>query len=223
VSATLQHLDIADLDQAATIDHSKEQVQADKQVRIRLSADAKLPLQLFWNVGGKHGRDTVITIEPGKSIVQPLSKAQVWFGPFSVPMEFATADERRKEKLRGFWAIEKARYLNRYDYPRPTSMTKDGYEPTGPHRSPDVYITIIEPDGQELPEIRLHQLYKIGEWDPLKDKFTQKESAEDIKARYERELDEIKRERDRELGEMKEQIAKLGGLVQGRLFTEKAK
>jgi hypothetical protein len=213
------HLGVEELDRESLIDRSQEQVQADKQCRITLAADAKDPLPLFWNVGGKHGRDTVITIEPGKSATQPLSKCQVWFGPFSVPAEFVGADERRKEKLRKFWAEEKSRYLNRYDYPRPTSMTKDGYEPLGPHRSPDVTITIIEADGTEQHPIRLYQLYKIGPWDPLKEKWANKETADQVKARYEAELESASSQYEKDKQEMQKQIAELAGLVKGRLFT----
>lgn len=222
--STVEHLGIEELDREALIDHSKVTVAADRQVRITLHPDAKQPLPLFWNAGGKHGRDTVITIEPGKSTVQPLSKAQAWFGPFSVPLEFRGADEKRKEKLRHFWATEKERYLKRYDYPRPTSMQKDGYEPIGPHRSPDVIVTIIEDDGTELPPIRLHQLYKIGEWDPLKDSFGVKEDVNELKARHQSELDEVQAKYEESQAAMKAQIAELSGLVKGRLFTtEKAK
>jgi hypothetical protein len=211
----IDHLGVEELDREALIDRSQAQIQADKQCRISLSPKAEKPLPLFWNVGGKHGRDTVITVEPGKSVTQPLSKCQVWFGPFSVPGEFATADERRKEKLRKFWAEEKERYLKRYDYPRPTSMVKDGYEPIGPHRSPDVTITIIEEDGTEQPPIRLHQLYKIGDWDPLKEKFDRHETAEQVKARYEAELAAVSAKYEREVADMRLALQEVKGLVKG--------
>jgi hypothetical protein len=215
----LDVLDLDQLDQADLHERSKDAVQADKQCRIKLAADVADPLPLFWNVGGKHGRDTVITVEPGKHVVQPLSKAQAWFGPFTVPLEFKDADERRKEKLRKFWAEEKSRVLNRYDYPRPASMSKDGVQPIGPHRFPHVLVEVIEDDGSTSGEIDLHKLYKIGEWDPLKDTFGNRETAEQVKARYEAELSEVSLKHEREMAALKAQIAEVAGMMKGRLFT----
>jgi hypothetical protein len=76
-------------------------------------------------------------------------------------------------------------------------------------------MTIIGADENESEPIRLHEIYKIGEWDPLKETFGAIETAAEVKARYERELDEVRatyeeRDRKRDL-EMKE----LRGLVRG--------
>lgn len=202
-------MDIADLDRQVLREQSKDVVEAERQCKITLSADAAHAIDLDWNVGGKNGRPTRITLEPGKSVVQPLSKAQVWFGPFAAALEYAeTTDEKRKQALKEFWATEKARYLNRYDYPRKSAKEM---APTGPHRSPDVTVTIIEADGSELQPIRLHQLYKIGEWDPNKDLFGPQETAEEIEARYRAELDE----RDGEVAALRRQVAELAGMVKG--------
>lgn len=223
MSDTLQALDIADFDRQDLIERSKDAIQADKQCRIALAATATIALPLLWNAGGRTGRDTIITVEPGKSVVQPLSKAQAWFGPFTVPSEYRGADERRKEKLRKFWADEKARYLNRYDYPRPLSVAKGGYEPIGPHRSPDVTITIIEADGSENAPIRLYELYKIGEFDPLKDSFGDQETAAQVKERYEAELASVSQQAEARIQALQTQMAELAGLVKGRLFTTEGK
>lgn len=202
-------MDIDALDRQVLRDQSKDVIEAERQCRITLAADALHPVDLEWNPGGRNGKLTRITLEPGKSVVQPLSKAQVWFGPFAVPLEYAqTDDERRKEGLRNFWATEKARYLNRYDYPRKSAKEM---APTGPHRSPDVSVTIIEADGSEHEPIRLHQLYKIGEWDPNKDSFAPQETADEIEARYKAELDE----RDGEVAALRRQVAELAGMVKG--------
>lgn len=218
----MEVLDIAELDREALVDHSKQQVQADKQCRIYLHESVDKPLPLSWNVGGKHGRDTVITVEPKtKGVVQPLAKAQAWFGPFTVPLEYRGADEGRKDKLRKFWAEEKKRALDRYDYPRPLSYAKDGMNPTGPHRFPNVIVEIIEDDGSTSGAIHLHKLYKIGEFDeafPLAS-FGPKESADEIKSRYEAELSTVASNHEREMAEMRRQLAEIGGLVKGRLFA----
>jgi hypothetical protein len=226
MSTMLDVPDISELDREALVEHSKTQVQADKQCRIMLHESVTTALPLLWNVGGKHGRDTVITVEPGtRGVVQPLAKAQAWFGPFTVPLEYKGADERRKDKLRKFWAEEKKRALDRYDYPRPLSVGKDGLNPVGPHRFPNVIVEIIEDDGSTSGQISLHKLYKIGAYDetyPL-DSFGQKESVEAVKARYEGELAETAASHERDMAALRAQIAELGGLVKGRLFSLDAK
>lgn len=214
-------LGIEEIDRESIAQQSKGVVEAEKQCRIALSADAPRAVALEWNVGGKHGRPTVIHLEPGKSVVQPLSKAQVWFGPFAVPAEYKqTTDERRREGLRQFWATEKSRVLNRYDYVRPASVAKGGYEPIGPHRFPDVTVTILESDDSiKHDPIRLHELYKIGDWDPLKDTFGVKESPDEVKARYEAELDD----RDKEIIELRRQMSEVAGMVKGLAAAQGAK
>jgi hypothetical protein len=206
--------DIESIDEQRLLDASRGVIEAEKQCRIALAADAPKAISLTWNVGGKHGRDTAILLEPGKSVVQPLSKAQVWFGPFAVPLEFReTTDERRKETLRQFWQVEKARYLNRYDYPRPASVSKGGYEPIGPHRSPDVTVTIMEADGSQHPPIRLHELYKIGHWDPIKETFVRQDSLDEVHARYQAEI----AKRDADLEAMRRELAQVAGMVKGAM------
>jgi hypothetical protein len=206
---------IEDLDSAVIEEQSRGVIEAEKQCRITLSKNAPRAIPLAWH-GGRGHRQTEIKLLPGQTVVQPLSKAQVWFGPFAVPIEFAaTTDERRKESLRQFWATEKARYLNRYDYPRPSSVSKQGYEPIGPHRSPDVTVVIVDADGTESPPIRLHELYKIGEYDPLKDTFGNQETAEQIKTRYEGELAGVSQRYEDEIRELRLQMAEVVGLTKG--------
>ena len=215
-------LDIETIDRETIEEQSKGVVEAEKQCRIALSADAPRAVDLNWHPG-RGGHLSIIKLEPGKSVVQPLSKAQAWFGPFAVPLEYKnTTDERRKEALRQFWATEKARYLNRYDYERPTSVSKGGYEPIGPHRSPDVTVTIIESDGTEHEPIRLYQLYKIGEFDPIKDTFGPKESIEEIKAKYEAELHSVSERYEREAIELRRQMAEVLGMVKGSMTAHGA-
>ena len=204
--------DLDELDRRSLVESSQSAIEAEKQCKIALAVTWPRAIKLDW-MAGKGSRPTVILLEPGKSVTQPLNKTAAWFGPFWVPQEYAGADERRKEHLKEFWAAEKMRYLNRYDYPRPASMTKGSYEPIGPHRSPDVTITIIENDGVENPPIRLYELYKIGEFDPLKDTFIEKPSEEELKAKYEAELSSISDRYERQIQEMRLQLAEVKGIM----------
>jgi hypothetical protein len=205
---------IEELDEKALADQSAGAIEAEKQCKIYLAADWPRPIKLEWH-GGKGHRLSVIVLEPGKSVTQPLAKAQAWFGPFSAHMQYAaTSDERQREKIKLFWQQEKTRYLSRYDYPRPISMTKGGYEPIGPHRSPDVTVTIIENDGFENPPIRLYEMYQIGPWDPIKDQFTRTESAAETEARLNAELEAAADKHQAELQQLRREIASLAGMVQ---------
>ncbi|MGH7716288.1 MAG: hypothetical protein ACREML_09865, partial [Vulcanimicrobiaceae bacterium] len=77
-----------------------------RQCKIYLSKKAPGPIMLTWNPG-KGGVQTRIRLEPGKSVIQPLSKAEVWFGPFTVPERYmASTSQRQKESLQEFWRTE---------------------------------------------------------------------------------------------------------------------
>lgn len=209
-------VDIDTLDREALEQTSQHVVEAEKQCRITLSADAQRSIPLGWH-GGRGHKYTEIALHPGKSVVQPLSKAQAWFGPFSVPYEYAlTNDETRKEALRAFWNAEKARYLQRYDYPR---VSHRDMRPAGPHRSPDVTVTILEADGSESEPIRLHELYKIGEFDPIKDTFAQEESVEAVRNQYETTIAQMREDALRRDA----QIAEMAGMMKGLLAGQAAK
>ena len=172
--------DIDALEQDVLAEKSREYILAERQCRISLSKDWPRDVPLEWHPGGSKGQKSVIPLRPGKSVVQPLPKAKAWFGPFDVYFEIRTADEKKKELLRDLWRSEKERYLNRYDYPRGNGRgAKPDMTPSGPHRSPDVTVTILEADGTESEPLRLHELYKIGEFDPLKDSFVTKEAVEE--------------------------------------------
>ncbi|GAC1496105.1 MAG: hypothetical protein NVS1B2_15830 [Vulcanimicrobiaceae bacterium] len=211
-------LDIADIDTASLREKSQSFIEAEKQCRMTLAADAKRPVELNWH-GGRGHRPSVIMLEPSRSVVQPLSKAMAWFGPFGVIREYLnTSDEKRKEHLRQFYAEEKSRALNRYDYVRPISMSKDGgFEPIGAHRFPDVTVQVLEADGTEQPPIRLHELYKIGDFDPIKDTFGVRESVDAVRTRYEGELEEQRGRYEREMIELRRQMAEVAGMVKGAL------
>lgn len=214
-SATLSRMD-----RERVLDASKDVVQGEKQCRITLSPDAPHALELSWH-GGRGSRATMIVLEPGKSIVQPLGKAQAWFGPFSLYAEYEnTHDERKRNDLAQFISTETKRFLDRYDYPRGDGR---GYHPdmrpSGPHRAPDVTVTILEADGTEQEPIRLHELYEIGAFDPLRETFTVKESTEDVAAAYERKL----AERDGLIEQYRREMAELKGIVKGSVLANERK
>lgn len=207
-------MDIADLEREAQVEQSRGVMEAEKQCRISLSADWPRAIPLNWHPG-KGGRLSIIMLEPGKSVVQPLSKAQSWFGPFAVPLEYqTTSDERLRARLAKTWQNEKSRYLNRYDYDR-RKKWQDGYDPIGPHRSPDVTVQILEADGSEGEPVRLYQLYKIGPFDALVDSFGSQESAEQVEARLRAENDSTASAYKAEVAAMRLQMAEMAGMLQG--------
>ena len=210
-------LSIEELDRADLERDSKPFVQQDRDCRIILAASWPRSLELKWNAGGPRGRTTVTPLHPGKSIVKPLWQAQAWFGPFGLLIDFRTADEKTKQFLRDKYAAEKMRILNQYDYKRPISHLKGGLEPIGPHRFPDVTVAMRNDDGSEMPEIRLHSLYKIGEFDevyPL-DSFGLKESADDVKARYEAEASDAAKGYEDQLAALRREMAEMRGMMKG--------
>jgi len=217
-------MSIEELDRRTQDDKHVQIFEPEKQCRITLAADWPRVVELPW-FAGKGSRPTLIELKPGESVVQPISKAQVWFGPFAAPMEYANSvDERHKERVKMFWSQEKERYLSRYDYPRGNGRgEKPDMTPVGPHRSPDVTITIIEPDGEEHQPIRLYQLYKLGDWDPLKDTFVQRESPEELKAKFALELASVSARYEAELKEHRLQMARLEGMVSQALSLAPAK
>jgi hypothetical protein len=223
MTAVAAPLSIEDLEQQP---ESVEQfLEPPRQVRITLSASATAPLRLDWNIGGKTGRNTTLFVKPGGSVVQPLAKAEVWLGPFSTPERYLKAkDEAERSRLKDFWRLEKARVLNKWDYPRPQNHMKDGTNPTGPHRFPDVSVTILEADGSELEPMRLHQLYKLGEFDNFwtPDKFGPAESSEDVRAEYEARIAAQAAQHETEKSEMLQRLAKLEGMVGAVISSGKA-
>jgi hypothetical protein len=204
--------DIEALDRDVEEERSRSVAAPEKQVRISLAADWPEAVPLRWNAGHPNPRETIIWLHPGQSVVQPLGKAQALFGPFSVPLEYATADERTKKDLKKFFDTEKKRYLDRYDWPRIGGDQKPDMRKSGPHRSPDITVTILEADGSESQGIRLYQLYKIGDWDPDKDTFAAQETLDAAKAAHAVEL----ANRDAALEAMRREMAELKGFVHGK-------
>lgn len=201
------HLTLADLDANVERKESEETEQRQRQVRVTLSKDAPHRIDLSWNTGGRFGRREPLYLNPGKSVVLPLDRASAFFGPFAWILELETAtDEQRRSALKYTIQKESQRILNQYDYDRPLSKGKDGYEPIGPHRFPDVTVTIINADDSEEGPLRLHEIYRVGEFDPLKDQLVPRESIAEKEAEHKRERDQDRRE-----------IDELKGMVRGAL------
>lgn len=214
-------LSIEELDRDAASEQAKQFILAERQCRMTLAADWPRPVALEWHPG-KVGQRTMLWLHPGKSIVQPIGKVQCWFGPFPVYFQIRVeTDEKKKQRLRDTWKTERERYLNRYDYPRGTGRgVKPDMTPSGPHRSPDVTVTILEADGTESEPIRLYELYRLGEFDPLKDTFIQKESAEQVEARYKAEGAAMNERYEREAQEFRMQVAELKGLIGAKVASD---
>jgi len=216
MSAQLDY-DLEALDSQEAVDRARGVVEPEKQVRITLAADWKADrpepervVPLPWYVGNG-SRPSLILLRPGESVIQPLGKAQAYFGPFSVLQEIRTADDKRREELRAFFRTEKERYLNRYGWPMVGGDQKPDMRKTGHNRSPDVTVTILNSDGTEEAPIRLHKLYGIGEWDPEKENFVTPETLDGERARHAAELSA----RDEELSAIRRQMSETLGYVKG--------
>jgi hypothetical protein len=201
------------------IDNERATVQArestviEKMCRITLSKDSPRPYEWSHCTGRGPRTTTRQILKPGESLVRTLDMAESHFGPFSRFAEYMnTTDERLLDALRDRISIESARYLMRYDYPRESG---EGYKPkmtpTGPHRSPDMTMTVIAADGTESEPIRLYEVYGIGEFDDLKDSFAPKETQASIEARFQAEL----HAKDEVLADYRRELAKLSGMVEG--------
>ena len=214
-------LSIEELDRDALTEQAKQVVLAERQCRMTLAQSWPRPVALEWHPG-LVGHRSLLWLNPGKSLVQPLSKVQCWFGPFAVYLDYRSAvDERKKSQLRDLYNSEKKRYLERYDYPRGDGKgAKPILTPTGPHRSPDVSVTILEADGTENETIRLYELYHIGEFDPIKDSFVVAESAEQVEARYQQELATVNERYERQAEAFRLEMAELRGMVGSKVASD---
>lgn len=201
------------------IDNERATVQArestviEKMCRITLSKNAEHAYEWSHCTGRGPRTTTRQIIHPGESVMRTLDMAESHFGPFSRFAEYMnTTDERLLDVLRDRISIESARYLMRYDYPREAG---EGYKPkmtpTGPHRSPDMTMTVIAANGSESEPIRLYEVYGIGEFDDLKDSFATKETQASIEARFQAEL----RAKDELLADYRRELAEFRGVVQG--------
>lgn len=213
------------IDQERALEKVTESVERARSCRITLAASATRPVPLRW-LTGRLAKESLILLRPGQSVVQPLDKTRAWFGPFDLYKVYEeTRDERKLNELREVISSETARYLSLYGYPMDHGVKTRSVDltPSGPHRSPDVTITILNADGTEEVPVRLYQIYGLGEFDENAEHFMQHETEAEIKARFEAQLrakDEVHRA---EIEAFRLQVAEIAGLVKGRLFTEEEK
>lgn len=202
-------LTLADLDANLELQEAEQIEQRQRQVRVTLTKSAPHRVDVSWNIGGRNGRREPLYLNAGKSIVLPLERASHFFGPFAWMLELQTCtDESRRASLKYTIMTESARILKQYDYDRPMSKGKDGYEPIGPHRFPDVTVQILNADDTEEEPMRLHELYRIGEFDPLKDQLVPRASIEEKDKQHKDEVAGLKRQLEIE-------YAKAMGMVKG--------
>jgi hypothetical protein len=196
------------IDRERSLSQSREPKMIEQLCRIELAADAPSHLDIPWCEG--LGKKTILyVLEPGKSIVWPLNRTRAYFGPFDLEDEYEkTTDEKKIKELRDIISTEKARYVNRYDYPR----SREG-QPIGPHRSPDVTISIIGADGRNEKPVRLYEMYGLGEFDDYQ--FDHKPTVEELTDKYEAQLRAKDAELEAERRAMNERLARLEGKFDG--------
>ena len=145
-----------------------------RQVRIALHPNAKTKeLTLPWYTGrpskNTPGHKSERTIKKNAKTAQtvPVQQAWGWFGYFTVLHDMENEpDEAKRSELQALYDLGKKLTLQYYDYLRPTKI-EDGTMPIGPHRLPDVVLTVIEDDGTEWEPIRLHEMYGVGDFDKM--------------------------------------------------------
>jgi hypothetical protein len=220
-----------DIDNERILHRGSDPTAPEEMCRVHLSKQWVRPVILAWCAGHNQGnmnppaRETRLIVNPGKSVEQPLSKVRAWFGPFDLYEKYATMeDSPTREMLRSHIALETARAVLRYDWPKGNGR---GYHPdmmpVGHNRMPDVSITVLDPEGNHPEPIRIYQLYKLGEFDPLKDTFVAKKTQAELAAEYEEDL----RKRDHEASALRRELAELrgefAGAVKGAVAVATAK
>lgn len=187
-------------------------VELNRQCRIELGPNRTTPLALPWNLMGKKTVFVLSPVQGGKRMcVVPLERAQAWFGFFTLERAIdQERDPKRKNLLLNTYREERERALNTWgDYPRPRKLS-EGTEPIGPHRFPDVICTVIEQDGTEWDPIRLHEQYRIGDFDtlqfndPIAEQNAALETERAERSKLDLELAEMK-------GQMKALLVTVGG------------
>jgi hypothetical protein len=217
-----------------TVNKANEYAEAEKQCRIHLAADWKADeperlrnVLLTWNPGGPRGRDSLIILKPGHAVVQPLWRAQSWFGPFALWFDFEKAEsDKERQHILDKYKAEKYRYLMRYGYPMGNGRGQNpDMTPVGPHRSPDVTVTVIDSEGNDLKPMRLHEVYGIGEFDkayPL-ESFGHRETPQEVEARLTAELTQQADTFKAAMERRDLQFAELAGMVKGLSTVKGAK
>lgn len=206
---------LAEIDEGRVYEHTADIAELEKLVRIELAADAPRPHELKWMIGRGH-RPTCHIIKPGKSVSWPLNKARSEFGPFDMyDLYKKETDEARKAWLYEHIRVEQERYLKRYDYPMAGTGSKPDLTPIGPHRSPDITITLLDAEGGDVVSYRLHEVYGIGEFEEpsIVAGFRQQETPAEINARVQADQDA----KDAQIEAMRRELAEMKGMFRGVL------
>jgi hypothetical protein len=167
--------------------------------RITLSKDSPRSEKIQWCEG--LGKPTnLYVLEPGGNIVWPLTRAEAYFGPFRWFKAFEeSTDEREMQALEQRISEEMGRYLTRYDCPRGDGRGESpNMVPTGAHRSPDVTVEILGPNGGIEQSCRLYELYDLEGLtvEAFNEKYSGKQMTQaQIQEHYENKLAEERAEK----------------------------
>jgi hypothetical protein len=193
-----------------------------RSVKLRLAPDWPRPLVLTWNegiVGKTIGQKTRRVIKPGQATLLDIGRAQAYFGLFTMPRDIEDVlDETRRQAMLEAFLREKARAILTWgDFPKPQNHIRSGEEALGPARMPDVFLTVIEADGDEWPEFRLRGLYDLGDyWDAeLKPRALAAAGPSEVEV-----LRLANDEKDKQIHSLAESVAELKGLVHGFLAAK---
>ena len=224
--ALTQSFSLEDLERDDVLARAEKTAELERQCRIHLASDwkkgepdAARVIELRWNPGGPHGRDSLALLKPGATLVRPLWQAQAWFGPFALFFDFKKAEtDKQRDFLKAKYRAEKHRVMMKYGYPMGNGRGQNpDMTPVGPHRFPDITVTVIDAEGNDLEPMRLHQVYGIGEFDkayPL-ESFGHKETPAEVEARLTEELTRQQREFAEAMDRRDKQVAELAGMVKG--------
>ncbi len=171
------------------------------------------PITLSWSqgiVGKTVGSKTRRVLKPGDKTILDISRAQAYFGMFTLLHDLEDVmDEKRRASMLAQFEDFKARALLQWgEFPRPHNHMKDGNEPLGPCRFPDVYVTVIEANGERWQEMRLRDLYGWGDWydaEPKRRAFEKPAAGPDMAS---------------ELARLREEAAEQRGLIMGLLGAQ---
>lgn len=188
-----------EIKQRRLLAQARQPIVQERVCKITLAPDFPRSEKIQWCEG--LGKPTNLYIlEPGGSIVWPLTRAESYFGPFRWFQAFEeSTDEREMQALEKRISEEMGRYLTRYDCPRGDGRGESpNMQPTGAHRSPDVTIETMAPNGGIEASVRLYDLYDLEglSIEAFNEKYAGKQmTKEDIAAHYEAKLAEERAEK----------------------------
>lgn len=208
-----------EIKQRRLLAQARSPIVQERVCKITLAADFPRAEKIQW-CEGLHKPTNLYILEPGGSIVWPLTRAESYFGPFRWFAAFEeSTDEREMQALEQRISEEMGRYLTRYDCPRGDGRGESpNMQPTGAHRSPDVTIEIMAPNGGVEQSLRLYDLYDIEgvSIEAFNEKYKGKQMTEkDIREYYEAKLAAQAEEINAERRATSEKLAKIEGMFEG--------